>query len=131
MRLLVLAVLAAVGMVACRVEHVAPGEESRQKLSGTVAVQRTESGILIVNGRERPVAYHVWPSGYLGLLSPCADPGPSCLRLGSGASVVVALSAIEGLTPQTREITVRWWHVEPDEGGVYRAGDVNEIDLTI
>lgn len=131
MRPLVLAILSIAGLTACQVEHIGPGEESRQQLSGTVVVQRTESGIRIVNGRERPVAYHVWPRGYLGLLSPCADPGPSCLTLDSGESVAVSLSAIEGLTPQTREITVHWWHVEPDEGGVYRAGDMNEIHLTL
>lgn len=131
MRVLVFAVLAVVGASGCRVEHVAPGDESRQQLSGTVAVERTASGFLITNGTERPVAYHVWPRGYLGLLSPCADPGPSCLRLAPGASVAVALSAIEGLAPETREITVHWWHVEPDEGGVFRAGDMHEIHHAI
>ena len=131
MRVLVFAVLAVVGASACRVEHVAPGDESRQELSGAVEVQRTESGFLVTNGTERPVAYHVWPRGYLGLLAPCADPGPSCLRLAPGASVSVALSEIEGLVPETREITVHWWHVEPDEGGVFRAGDMHEIHLAI
>lgn len=130
MRVLVFAILAA-AVAGCRVEHVAPGEESRQQLSGTVVAQRTESGVLVTNGTERPVGYHLWPRGYLGLFSPCADPGPSCVKLASGASVAVPLSGIEGLTPQTREVTVRWWHVEPDEGGVYHAGDVHEIDLTI
>ena len=129
--LVVVAVVAAVCAAGCRVEHVSPGEEARQELAGTVVVQRTGSGFLLVNGTERPVSYHVWPRGYLGLFSPCADPGPSCLKLDSGKSVAIALPEIEGLTPETREITVRWWHVEPDEGGVHRAGDVHEIDVTI
>ena len=132
MRVLLFAALAVVGASACRVEHVAPGEEeSRYQITGKVDVARSGAGFLIVNATERPVGYHVWPRGYLGLFSPCADPGPSCLRLASGASVAVALSEIEGLTPETREITVRWWHIEPDEGGVPRAGDVHEIDLAL
>ena len=52
--LVVVAVVAAVCAAGCRVEHVSPGEEARQELAGTVVVQRTGSGFLLVNGTERP-----------------------------------------------------------------------------
>ena len=132
MRELVMAVLAlSLSAAACRIEHVAPGEESNQQVAGSVAAEIVGDAVRVTNGTDRPVAYAVWPRWYLGLFSPCADPAPSCVNLAAGASATIPIAAVEGVVPETDAVTVRWWRVEPDEGGVYRAGPVTEIDLEL
>lgn len=94
--------------------------------TGDVVVTRVAGGVKLENGTARPVAYAVWNRGWLALLGPCGDPVPACVRLPVGAGVTVADRDIDGWAPGTTEALVRWWHVEPDGAGGFRAGTVHE-----
>lgn len=89
-----------------------------------VSAARVESGIRLTNNTGQPVAYTVSNPNWLGLLALCADPGPECVKLAPGASVVVPLSAIYGHTADAKQATVFWWHVVPDGKGGYTQDEV-------
>jgi len=101
-------------------------DPSAPKLIGAalVSVARVESGIRLTNNTDRPVAYTVSNPNWLGLLALCADPGPDCLRLKAGESVVVRYSEIYGYAPDAKEANVAWWHVIPDGQGGYTQEEV-------
>jgi hypothetical protein len=101
-------------------------DPTETRLTGEVlvSVARVESGIRLVNNTDRPVAYTVKNPMWLGLLALCADPGPACLRLAPGASVVVPHSEIHGYASGTAEVEVAWWHVIPDGQGGYTHEEV-------
>ena len=98
--------------------------EARLTGAALVSVARVESGIRLTNNTDRPVAYTVKNPMWLGLLALCADPGPACLKLAPGASVVVPHSEIHGYAPGTPTAEVAWWHVIPDGQGGYTHEEV-------
>ena len=79
---------------------------------GRVQASRVGGGIRLVNGTARGVAYAVANRGWLGLIGPCASPGPDCVRLAPGATVVVPDAEIMGRDAAMTEVVVYWWHVE-------------------
>lgn len=101
-------------------------DPTEAKLTGAalVSVARVESGIRLTNNTDRPVAFAVKNPMWLGLLALCADPGPACVKLAPGASVVVPHSEIHGWAAGVAEAEVAWWHVIPDGQGGYTHEEV-------
>lgn len=99
------------------------------KLSKDVLVSavRVQSGIRITNNTDRGVAYVVSNPQWLGLLGLCNDPGPGCVKLAPGASVVVSLDEIYGYSASATEASVFWWHVVPDGANGYTTADVTTV----
>lgn len=123
--LLAYAVLAS---VACRRDPAASGDPAANaRESGGVTATRVAGGVRLSNGTDRPVAYVVWNRGWLAQFAPCLDPGPGCVRLAAGASVVVPDAEIGGYAPGAPEAIVYWWHVVPDAAGGYRTEEVHEV----
>ena len=119
--LLIVAVLAG---TACRREPV--GTET-----ALVSVVKVDAGIRITNNSTRGVAYDVSNPNWLGLLAICNDPGPACVRLAVGESVVVPLAEIHGYEPGITKVTVHWWHVLPDGPESYKATDPQQVVITL
>lgn len=88
-------------------------------------------GLRLRNDGDQPIAYAVTERGFLGLLGPCLDPGPACVRLAPGASVVVPYAEIGGYFPGATEAIVYWWHVVPDGAGGYRADEIRSVVVTL
>jgi hypothetical protein len=115
----------------------APADAARDATSGDVEATLAADGVTLVNGTNRGIAYAVWNPKWLGLMAVCDDPGPSCVRLAPGQSVVVPESQFSGwnpspgveLQPEARALEVRWWHVLPDGAGGYAASEVRVIPL--
>ena len=97
----------------------------------TLRVTRVADGVQIVNHTDESWAYAVWNPNWLGLFGPCADPGPDCVRLRPGQTVVVPEAAITGYAPGITEAVVRWWRVVPDGEGGYRAEGLQKLLLAL
>ena len=87
-----------------------------------------EGGVRLHNGTGAPVAYAVWDKGFLGLLGTCADPGPQCVRLATGATRVVPTDEIAGYGA-TSTLAVHWWHVVPSSGGGHESTPVRTLEV--
>ncbi|HEX2094095.1 MAG TPA: hypothetical protein VHG28_16955 [Longimicrobiaceae bacterium] len=109
-----------------QVSATGPGLDEEVVENG-VQASRVTGGVQVTNRTGRPMAYAVWNRGWLAMFAPCADPGPGCVRLVPGATVVVPLEEIDGYVTGAPEALVRWWHVVPDGAGGYRAREVHEI----
>lgn len=96
-----------------------------------VEVARVDDGIRLTNGTDEPLAYAVWANGFLGLFAPCTDPGPDCVRLAAGATVVVPFDQVTGIFPDETTAIVRWWRVVPDGEGGYRAVGLREVTIAL
>jgi len=115
----------------CRPEPAGPSGPEIGSFSADVAASRVPGGVRLTNDTDRPIAYAVWNRGWLALFGPCFDTGPDCPRLAPGASITTPDSEIDGWAPGAVEAVVRWWHVVPDGAGGVRAGEVNEIFVTL
>jgi hypothetical protein len=115
------------GALACREDAASPADAREAVRTGQVEVDRVGTGIRVANGTAAPIAYAVWNRGWLALFAPCDDPGPGCVRLAAGASVVVPVAEVEGIAPGATEAIVRWWRVVPDGAGGHRADDLHEV----
>lgn len=115
----------------------APAEAARDAALADVEASFGATGVTIVNHTDRGIAYAVWNPHFLGLMGVCQEPGPPCVRLAPGASVVVPESEFAGWAPTpgtepqpgARALEVRWWHVLPDGAGGYAASEVRVIPL--
>ena len=111
----------------------APADVAREAASADVEASLGAEGVTLVNHTDHGIAYAVWNPHFLGLMGVCQDPGPDCVRLASGASVVVPESEFHGWSTEPRlgaqALEVRWWHVLPDDAGAYRATEVRVIPL--
>ena len=96
-----------------------------------VSAVRVESGIRITNNTDRGIAYVVSNPQWLGLLGMCEDPGPSCVTLAPGASVVVPFDEIHGYSTTATEASVFWWHVVPDGADGYRKEDLTTVFVSL
>ena len=98
-----------------------------------VAVTREAGRIRLANNTDRPLAYFAIESNtaMLALWAACADPGPGCLRLPAGGSVVVPHSEIAGYEPGVRSAIVHWWRVVPDGEGRYRVADMSSTVVAL
>ena len=92
-----------------------------------VSASRVETGIRLTNSTDRAVAYVVSNPMWLGLLGLCADPGPDCVKLAPGASVVIPFSEIYGYSSDATQASVFWWHVVPDGHGGYTQDQVTTV----
>ena len=103
------------------------------ELAGDVLVSavRVESGIRITNNTDRGIAYVVSNPQWLGLLGLCEDPGPECVKLAPGASVIVPLDEIYGYSATATEASVFWWHVVPDGADGYKTEDVTTVFVSL
>jgi len=114
-----------------------PADVARDAASGDVTASLGADGVTLVNGTSRGIAYAVWNPKWLGLMAVCEDPGPPCVRLAPGQSVVVPESQFHGWNPppgteqppEARALEVRWWHVLPNGAGGYDASEVRVIPL--
>ena len=93
---------------------------------GTVQASRVRGGIRLANGTGRGVAYAVANRGWLGLIGACESPGPECVRLAPGATVVVPDAELLGRDAALTEVAVYWWHVERPLD-VWRASEVRLV----
>ena len=118
-----LALLASV--VSCDRSPTAPPQE------GTVSALSTRSGILLTNRTDSAAAFAAMNSGLLAMIAPCIDPGPACLRLRAGGSLLVPYSEVMGYRTDLREVTVYWWHVVPATAGGYQIDEVRTIKVPI
>ena len=117
----------------------APADVARESASADVEASLGAGGVTLVNHTDHGIAYAVWNPHFLGLMGVCQDPGPDCVRLAAGASVVVPESEFHGWSPApgtesqpgAQALEVRWWHVLPDDGGAYRATEVRVIPLVL
>jgi hypothetical protein len=105
--------------------------EARLGDTALVSVARVETGIRLTNNTDRPIAYTVSNPMWLGLLALCADPGPDCLRLKAGESVVVPYSEIYGYAADAKQANVAWWHVIPDGQGGYTQEEVFMVTVQL
>ena len=82
----------------------------------------TASGIRLVNSGREPLAFTVFERGFSERVrfAPCVDPGPTCVRLPAGQSVVVPFGQIGGYEAGAREAVAYTWQVVPDGAGGYR-----------
>lgn len=108
-------------------------DPTEAKLSGAalVSVARVEWGVHLTNHTDRPVAFTVSNPNWLGLLALCADPGPECLRLAAGASVVVPYADIHGYSADATQANVAWWHVVSDGNGGYTHEEVFTVTVQL
>ena len=109
-------------------EPPSPGASRASAAAEGMTAEIVEGGVRLHNGTGAPVAYAVWDKGFLGLLGPCADPGPQCVRLPKGATRVVPNSEIAG-HGATRTLVVHWWHVVPTGSGGHAATEVRTLEL--
>ena len=131
-----LVALLSVAAACSRSPAAAPAEVARDTAPGEVEATLGADGVTLVNGTSRGIAYAVWNPNWLGLMAVCDDPGPSCVRLAPGQSVVVPESQFAGWGPSpgsdqpgARALEVRWWHVVPNGAGDYAASEVRVIPL--
>ena len=96
-----------------------------------VSAVRVQSGIRLTNNTDRGVAYVVSNPQWLGLLAMCADPGPDCVKLAPGASVVVPLDVIYGYSANATEAMVSWWHVVPEGADGYKIENVTTVVVSL
>lgn len=103
------------------------------QLSSNVLVSavRVQSGIRLTNNTDRGVAYVVSNPQWLGQLALCADPGPECVKLAPGASVVVPLDDIYGYSANATEASVFCWHVVPDGADGYKTENVTTVVVSL
>lgn len=112
-------------------------DAARETAAGGVEARLVPGGVHVVNQTSRGIAYSVWNPNFLGLMGVCAEPGPPCVRLAPGASVVVPESEFHGWAPipgdapssSPRALELRWWHVLPDGAGGHQADEVRVIRL--
>ncbi len=125
---------ALLALAGCRVEPTDSSFEMERLAATTDVVQaaRVTGGVRITNGTSRGIAYAVRNPNWLGLLATCADPGPGCVRLAAGRSVVVPEREFHGwadVPDGAKALGVLWWHVEPDGAGGHRAGEVHDLPV--
>jgi hypothetical protein len=120
------AALVLVALTACAGDggSLEPATVADDRANG-VAATRTAVGLRLVNSGAEALAFTVFERGYaaLVLFAPCVDPGPTCVRLPAGQSLVVPFGQIGGYTPGAREAVVYTWRVVPNGAGGYRAED--------
>ena len=118
-----------VTLVACsNPEPPSPSAARSTATADGMTAELVEGGVRLHNGTGAPVAYAVWDKGFLGLLGPCADLGPQCVRLPVGATRVVPNAEIAGYGA-TGTLAVHWWHVVPTGGGGHAATEVKTLEL--
>jgi hypothetical protein len=108
---------------------------TRETAPADVEATRVAEGVRVVNHTSQGIAYAVWNPQFLGLMGVCEDPGPPCVRLAPGGSVVVPESEFVGWAPTPgdapsalpRALELRWWHVAADGAGGYRASEVRVV----
>lgn len=123
-RMTSIAVLAiAIAVAGCHKDPVAAVTSDTALVSAT----RVATGIRLTNNTDRGVAYVASNPMWLGLLGLCADPGPECVKLAPGASVVIPFSEIYGYTTEATEASIFWWHVVPDGHGGYTQDEVTTV----
>lgn len=92
-----------------------------------VSAARVATGIRLTNNTDRGIAYEVSNPMWLGLLGLCADPGPDCVKLAPGASVVIPFSDIHGYSAEATQASIFWWHVVSDGHGGYTQDEVTTV----
>ena len=119
------AIIAYVVLAACGGDGAPPQPDGRAGADVSAAVSPTASGLRLVNTGSSPLAFAVFEREFAtrSLFAPCVDPGPACVRLPAGQSVVVPLDEIAGYTPRAREAVVYTWRVVRESAGGYRSGD--------
>ena len=118
-----------IGLFGCGPEAPTGGPQREELLNGSVSAQRVSSGIRLENDTREPVAFVVWNRAWLGLIAPCIDTTPNCLRLTAGGRVIVPHAEILGYAPGIAEAIVRFWRVVPDGAGSFRVEDIREITV--
>ena len=114
-------------LAACSNETVPTGGGA--DLENAVSARRVADGVRIVNLTGRAVGYLVTNKDGLALASPCLDPGPTCMRLQPGDTVVVPEADIIGRDSKMTTAVVLHWIVEPNPAGGYRAAEVGEMNV--
>lgn len=98
-------------------------------LENAVSARRVAGGVRIVNRTSGAVGYLVTNKDGLALASPCLDPGPACMRLQAGDTVVVPEADIIGRDSKMTTAVVLHWIVVPNPAGGYRAAEVGEMNV--
>ena len=119
----VMVLATAIALGGCHKDPVLATETDTLVVSAT----RVASGIRLTNNTDRGIAYVVSNPMWLGLLGLCADPGPDCVKLAPGASVVIPVSEIHGYSSDATQASVFWWHVVPDGNGGYTQDQVTTV----
>ena len=119
------AALAVVVAAACSGDGMMPEPDDQADPATSVTATATSSGVRLANPGSEPLAYAVFEREFStrSLFSPCIDPGPACVRLPAGQSVVVPFAQITGYTSGAREVVAYTWRVVRDSTGSYRAAD--------
>lgn len=112
-------------LAACRTES-AP-TETGPDAENAISARHVAGGVRIVNRTTKAVGYLVTNKDGLALASPCLDPGPACMRLEPGDTVVVPEADIIGRADKMTTAVVLHWIVVPDPAGGYRAAEVGEM----
>jgi len=127
-------IISVLALGACRSPETvsgAPDPSTIRSLDGEIRVARVGGGIRLTNGTSRGLAYIVRNPAWLGLVALCVDTGPNCIRLASGASVVVPDREVLGHAPGAHEAQVTLWRVEPDPAGGFQAVIVKEVTIRL
>ena len=120
--------LVTLGVACSSPEPPSPSTSRTSATAEGMTAELVEGGVQLHNGTGAPVAFAVWDKGFLGLLGPCADPGPQCVRLAGGATLVVPNAEIAGYGA-TKTLAVHWWRVVPTGNGGYAATEVRTLEL--
>lgn len=95
--------------------------------TAAVTAEPVADGVRITNGTATGVAFVVVDPTWLGLLVQCDTPGPDCIRLPAGGSIVVPRAEMHGVTSATTDVEVRTWRVVPDASGGHRVEQVSTV----
>ena len=113
-------------IAACGRGVVPPEPAAETAVAPNVTAARAAGGLRIVNAGDEPLALAVFERDFAARASfaPCIDPGPGCVRLPSGGSIVVPYAQITGYTTEAKAVVVYTWRVVPGRSGGYRAADL-------